>query len=159
MADLLILTGGGAAPGGLRYADVEDPTGVWTFVENPPGGGAPPTDAVPYRFLASLGDVSRPGPYLYTVELEVAEADLPDVFARYDGEHLKLLTDCPGCTGGTRYQRLDGGAPNLLAAYRFERPDVNTTPEWIAARSTPWCERVRPRFRSTRRFVRRLVEG
>ena len=46
---------------------------------------------------------------------------------------------------------------NLLAAYRFTSPEVNQTPEWIAARSTPWTERLRSRFRSSRRFVRKLI--
>jgi hypothetical protein len=32
---------------------------------------------------------------------------------------------------------------------------VNQTPEWIAARSTPWTERVRPLFRQSRRYIRR----
>lgn len=156
MADMLILTDGAAMAGGQRYADIADPSGVWTFVEHPPQGPAP-AGAVPYRALGSLGDVSRPAPVLYTVELDIAEADLPEIFRWYEEEHLPMLTSCPGCIGGTRYQRLDGGAPNLLAAYRFERPEVNQTPEWIAARSTPWTERVRPMFRASRRFVRRLL--
>ncbi len=153
MADLLILTNGAA--GGARYADLEDPKNIWTFVEKPQGPA--PAGAVPYRFLASLGDVGRPSPYLYTVELDIAEEDLPEIFKWYEEEHLPMLTSCPGCIGGTRYQRLDGGAPNLLAAYRFEHPRVNETPEWIAARSTPWTERLRTRFRASRRFVRQLL--
>ena len=155
MPDLVILTDGGA--GGARYADIENPADVWTFVEQP--SGTTPSGAVPYRFIASLGDVSRPAPFLYTVELDIAEADLPAVFDWYEKEHLPMLTSCPGCIGGTRYQRLDGGAPNLLAAYRFEMPEANATPEWIAARSTPWTERVRPLFRTFRRFTRRLLPG
>lgn len=155
MADMLILTDGAA--GGARYADIENPADVWTFVEKP--GGAAPSGAVPYRFLASLGDVGRPAPFLYTVELEIAEADLPAIFDWYEKEHLPMLTSCPGCIGGTRYQRLDGGVPNLLAAYRFESPQANATPEWIAARSTAWTDRVRPLFRSSRRFTRRLLPG
>ena len=153
MADLLILTDGAA--GGARYADIENPADVWTFVEKPVG--AAPANAVPYRFLASLGDVGKPAPFLYTVELDIAEADLPAIFEWYEKEHLPMLTSCPGCIGGTRYQRLDGGSPNLLAAYRFVDPGVNATPEWIAARSTAWTERVRPMFRSSRRFTRRLL--
>lgn len=155
MADLLILTNGATMAGGHRYADLEDPTNIWTFVEKPQGPA--PAGAVPYRFLASLGDVSRPAPFLYTVELDIAPEDLPEVFKWYEEEHLPMLTSCPGCIGGTRYQRLDGGAPNLLAAYRFERPEANQTPEWIAARSTPWTERLRTTFRASRRFTRRLL--
>ncbi|RAI59048.1 hypothetical protein [Roseicella frigidaeris] len=152
MADLLIQHGRGP---GLRYQDIENAGDVWHWWEAPPadaGGG------VPYAAIAALGDVSRPAPFLYTVELDIAEPDLPAIYEWYEQEHLPLLTAVPGCIGGTRYRRLDGGAPNLLAAYRFERPEVNQSPEWIAARSTPWCERVRPLFRSTRRFVRRLID-
>ncbi len=155
MADLLILTDGAAMAGGHRYEDIEKPGGVWTFVEKP--SGPAPAGAVPYKFLASLGDVSKPAPFVYTVELEIAAADLPEIFKWYEEEHLPMLTSCPGCIGGTRYQRLDNGVPNLLAAYRFTSPEVNQTPEWIAARSTPWTERLRGSFRSSRRFVRKLV--
>ena len=151
MADLLIQPGRGP---GTRYQNIEDAGDTWHWLENPP---ADATDGIPYAFIASLGDVSRPAPFLYTVELDIAEADLPAIFEWYEKEHLPMLTSCPGCIGGTRYRRLDGGAPNLLAAYRFERPEVNETPEWITARSTPWTERVRPMFRSSRRYVRRLV--
>lgn len=151
MADLLIQQAQGA---GLRYQDIENESDVWHWLESPP---AETTGGIPYGFIASLGDVSRPAPFLYTVELDIAEADLPAIFDWYEREHLPMLTSCPGCIGGTRYRRLDGGAPNLLAAYRFERPEANQTPEWIAARSTAWTERVRPTFRSSRRFTRRLL--
>ncbi|SDB19523.1 hypothetical protein [Belnapia rosea] len=151
MADLLIRQGQGP---GLRYQDLENSADIWHWLEAPPQE-AP--DGIPYAFIASLGDVSRPAPFLYTVELDIAEADLPAIFDWYEQEHLLMLTGCPGCIGGTRYRRLDDGAPNLLAAYRFERPEVNQTPEWLAARSTPWTERVRPMFRASRRFTRRLL--
>ncbi|WP_149536961.1 DUF4286 family protein [Siccirubricoccus phaeus] len=151
MADLLIQQGHGA---GTRYQDTENPADIWHWLENPP---ADAKGGIPYAFIASLGDVSKAAPFLYTVELDIAEADLPEIFRWYEEEHLPMLTSCPGCIGGTRYRRLDGGAPNLLAAYRFERAEVNQTPEWIAARSTPWTEKVRPLFRSSRRYVRRLL--
>ncbi len=150
MADLLIQQGQGP---GLRYQDLENEADVWHWLEAPPEAKG----GIPYALIASLGDVSRPAPFLYTVELDIAEANLPAIFEWYEQEHLPMLTSCPGCIGGTRYRRLDGGAPNLLAAYRFERPEANQTPEWIAARSTPWTERVRPMFRSSRRFTRRLL--
>ena len=156
MADLLILPNGTSTAGGHRYADMENPSDVWTFVERPQGDVVP-AGAVPYRFLAALGEVSRPSPYLYTVELDIAEKDLPAIFEWYEKEHLPMLTACPGCRGGTRFQRLDGGSPNLLAAYRFERPEANQTPEWVAARSTEWTERMRAHFRSSRRYTRRLL--
>lgn len=151
MADLLVQQGGGP---GLRYQDIGNPADIWHWLEAPP---AEARDGIPYAFIAALGDISRPAPFLYTVELDIAESDLPAIFDWYEREHLPMLTGCPGCIGGTRYRRLDDGAPNLLAAYRFERPEVNQTPEWLAARSTPWTERVRPMFRASRRFTRRLL--
>jgi hypothetical protein len=156
MADLVILPGRGA---GLHYANIEDPADIWTWIEAPQGMQQDPVPpgGIPYRFLASLGDVRTPAPFLYTVELDIAEKNLPAVFEWYEKEHLPMLTSCPGCRGGTRYQRLDGGSPNLLAAYRFERPEVNQTPEWEAARSTEWTIRMRDHFRSSRRYMRKLL--
>ena len=151
MADLLIQPGHGE---GVRYRNIEDAGDVWHWLENPPAAAA---EGIPYAFIAALGDVSRPAPFLYTVELDIAPADLPAIFEWYEQEHLPMLTSCPGCIGGTRYRRLDDGAPNLLAAYRFERPEVNQTPEWEKARSTEWTVRVRPLFRSSRRYIRQLV--
>ena len=151
MADLIIAAGRGAGP---HYVNVDDPGDVWTWLEPPPN---PAPDGIPYRFIASLGEVRTLSPFLYTVELDIAPEHLPAVFEWYELEHLPMLTSCPGCLGGTRFQRLDGSAPNLLAAYRFERAEVNQTPEWDKARSTEWTLRVRPFFRQSRRFMRRLA--
>lgn len=152
MVDLLILPGRGSGP---LYASTDDPADIWAWLEPPPD--PVPKGGIPYRHLASLGDARALSPFLYTVELDVAEADLPAVFDWYEKEHLSLLTACPGCLGGSRFQRLDGGSPNLLAAYRFERRDVNQTPEWEAARNTEWTLRIRPLFRNSRRYMRKLL--
>ncbi len=152
MADLLILPGRGAGP---LYANTEDPADVVTWLQPPPDPA--PEGGIPYRHLASLGDAGTPSSFLYTVELDVAETDLLAVFDWYEKEHLPLLVACPGCLGGSRFQRLDGQSPNLLAAYRFERPEVNRTPDWEAARNTEWTLRVRPLFRASRRTMRRLL--
>ena len=150
MADMLVVPGRAA---GLRYVNIEDQADVWTFVEPVP---SPAPIGTPYRRLGALGDTTTPGPYLYTVELDIAPENLAAVFEWYEHEHLPMLTSCPGCLGGVRYQRLDDGAPNLLAAYRFVSPEVNQTPEWDRARSTEWTLRMRPFFRGSRRFVRKL---
>ena len=92
MADLLIQPGRGE---GARYQDLENPSDIWHWLENPPAGA---TDGIPYAFVASLGDVSRPAPFLYTVELDIAEADLPAIYEWYEKEHLPLLTACPAAS-------------------------------------------------------------
>ncbi len=150
MADMVIVQG---RSGGPHYVNIENAADVWTWLDPAPADA--PTGIL-YKRLGSLGNVSVPFPYLYTVELDIAPEHLAAVFEWYEGEHLPMLTSCPGCIGGTRFQRLDGGAPNLLAAYRFERPEVNQTPEWDQARGTEWTARVRPFFRASRRFMRRL---
>ena len=150
MADMLFLPGEGPGP---RYRDIADPAGLVTWLE--PGPAEAPAGGIPYARLGVIGDIS-PAPYIYTVELEIAEADLPAIFDWYEGEHLPMLCAVPGTRGGARYRRLDGGPFNLLACYRFESPNIPETPAWITARSTPWTERVRPLFRNARRFIRKL---
>ena len=150
MVDMVLMAGRGAGP---RYVNLEDQTDVWTFLEPAPSP-APP--GIPYQRLGALGDVTTPAPFIYSVELEIAPEHLPEIFKWYEGEHFPMLTSVAGCLGGIRYQRLDGGTPNLLAAYRFATPEVNLSEGWLAARGTEWTVRMRPYFRGQRRFTRRL---
>jgi hypothetical protein len=151
MADLLIQPGEGAGP---RYASITDDTELCTWWEPPP---TPLPAGAAYRRLGAIGDAALLSPVIYTVELSVAEADLPAVFAWYEGEHLAMLAACPGCLGAARYQLIGEGPFNLLAAYRFVDAGVNETAEWDAARSTEWTLRVRGAFRASRRFLRRRI--
>ena len=149
-ADMLLLPGEGQGP---RYRDITDPNGLVTWLE--PAPAQAPPGAIRYACLGVIGDIA-PAPYIYTVELEIAEADLPAIFEWYEGEHLPMLCAVPSTRGGARYQRLDNGPFNLLAGYRFDHSGVPETDAWIAARSTAWTDRVRPLFRSSRRFIRKL---
>lgn len=150
MADLLIGRGGGAS-----YASVTAPDDVIGWLEPPPV--AVPDGALPYRRLAALGEWRTPSPVLYTVELDVAEADIPALTEWYEGEHFAMLAAVPGTLGASRYEALGENDFRFLAAYRFATPEVPETPAWIAARSTPWTLRMRASFRRSRRFIRRLV--
>lgn len=150
MADLLIARG--AAP---AYASISDPQDVIGWLEPPPA--AAPDGARPYRRLAALNNWRTPSPILYTVELDVAEADVPALTEWYEGEHLAMLAAVPGTLGASRYEALEETGFRFLAAYRFATPDIPETPAWIAARSTPWTLRMRASFRASRRFIRRLL--
>lgn len=152
MPDMLLVAGWGAGP---RYVNIENPDDVVTLLEPVP---SPAPAGTPYRRLGALGDVTSPAPVLYSVELDIAAEHLAEVFAWYEGEHFPMLTSVPGCRGGVRYQRVGPGAFNLFAAYRFDRPEVNQSPEWLAARGTEWTVRMRPLFRNQRRFIRRLEQ-
>lgn len=154
MADLLIGRGGGAA-----YASITAPDDVIGWLEPPPV--VVPDGALPYRRLAALNDWRTPSPILYTVELDVAEADIPALTEWYEGEHFAMLAAVPGTLGASRYEALGetGGEAGFrfLAAYRFATPDIPETPAWIAARNTPWTLRMRASFRHSRRCIRRLL--
>jgi hypothetical protein len=150
MPDMLLVAGRADGP---RYADIANPADVVTLLEPVP---QPAPAGTTYRRLGALGDTASPAPILYTVELDIAPEHLAEIFRWYEEEHFPMLTAVPGCRGGLRYQRAEPGPFNLLAAYRFEHPEVNQSPAWIAARSTEWTARVRPLFRDQRRFVRRL---
>ena len=113
MADLLIQPGRGP---GVQYRNIEDPGDTWHWLENPP---ADATDGIPYAFTASLGDVSRPAPFLYTVELDIAEADLPAIFAWYEQEHLPMLTSCPGKGTMNSMKKKENQSAAKPAAPRF----------------------------------------
>jgi hypothetical protein len=152
MADLLIVRGPGT---GAAYAAVTDAADVIGWLEPPPA--AAPAGALPYRRLGALNDWQTAAPFLYTVELDVAEADVPALAEWYEGEHLAMLAAVPGTLGASRYEAMGEAEFRFLAAYRFTTPDIPETPAWIAARSTPWTLRIRASFRRTRRFMRRLV--
>jgi hypothetical protein len=154
MADLLIQKGQGKGP---AYASITDANDVITWLEPPPA--AAPAGALPYRRLGALKDWRTPSPFLYTVEIDVAEADIPALAEWYEGEHLAMLAAVPGTLGASRYENIQGSDIRFLAAYRFATPGIPETPAWIEARSTPWTERMRPLFRTSRRFIRRLLPG
>ena len=150
MVDMVLMSGRGAGP---RYVNIEDANDVWTLLSPAP---SPAPAGIPYERLGALGDLTTPAPILYSVELDIAEENLPAIYEWYEKEHLPMLTSVPGCLGGIRWRRLDGGAPNLMATYRFARLGVNERPEWIAGRSTEWTARMRGFFRTQRRYIRRL---
>ncbi len=152
MADLLIRRGAGPGP---AYASVTDPTEVIGWLEPPPSVAS--DGALPYRRLAALNAWQVASPFLYTVELDVAEADVPALTEWYEGEHLAMLAAVPGTLGASRYEAIGDADFRFLAAYRFAAPDVPDSAAWIAARSTPWTLRMRTSFRRSRRFIGRLL--
>ncbi len=152
MADLLILPGGNQAP---CYRDITDDGEQYSWQE--PAPASVPAGALPYRRLGALNAWNTPSPFIYTVELDVAEADVPELTRWYEQEHLGMLAAVPGCLGASRYEAIGANPFRFLACYRFEDPGIPETPAWIAARSTPWTLAMRDRFRNARRFKRRLL--
>ena len=87
----------------------------------------------------------------YVVETDVEPGHEADFDAWYTQEHLPGLAAVPGTVHAARYVRQ--GSPRFLALYLLTDPQVLGSPPWLAVRGTPWSDRVRPRFRNTRRLM------
>ena len=109
--------------------------------------------------------------YQFMVSMDVQkdkEAVFNDV---YDTEHVPLLLKVPGVRAVTRLKTepaafmmagerkvLDGaGAPNYVAIYEIDSPDVLLSKEWaVAVEQGRWPTEVRP-YTSNRHHVVRTV--
>lgn len=102
---------------------------------------------------ADVGDVdSPPGAFRYIVQ-----ADIPDELAAeynrwYDEEHLPRLVAVPGIRRARRYTAA-AGSPYYLTAYDLDSADAFQSPAALAARKTPWTERMRGAFLNSRRSM------
>ncbi len=72
----------------------------------------------------------------------------------YDTEHIPALAAVPGTLCARRY-RGAGAVQRYVALYHLATPEVQASPAWKAAASTPWTERMRPHFRDHLRIVAR----
>jgi hypothetical protein len=88
----------------------------------------------------------------YVVETDVDESAEADFNAWYDQEHLPGLAAVPGTVRARRLRSLDR-APRYHACYELLSDQVLASPPWLAVRHTSWSDRVRPRFRNTRRAM------
>lgn len=77
----------------------------------------------------------------------------------YDTDHIPLMMQAPGAKSVTRYKSLyspTGDAPDYLAIYAVEGPDVPRSPAWKAQTSKgAWPTQMRPHFTARRNGVYR----
>lgn len=93
----------------------------------------------------------------YVVETDVLPSMEDEFNAWYSEEHLPGLAAVPGTVVAWRAVRV-GNGPRYTAGYDLASRETFGSPAWLAVRATPWSDRVRPAFRSTRRTLyRRLV--
>ena len=76
----------------------------------------------------------------------------------YDHEHIPALAAVPGVMSARRFRDAKG-THRYLALYHLTSPEVPNGPDWKAAASSEWTDRLRPHFRDhlrilTRRYVR-----
>jgi hypothetical protein len=91
----------------------------------------------------------------------VVEADvLPEYEhefnASYELEHLPGLSRVPGTVQAMRW-RAARASPRYHACYDLSSPETLGSPPWLAARDTPWSDRVHATFRNTRRTLYRRL--
>ena len=109
-----------------------------------------------FRLMRDVGDEGIvDAPWLYIVHTDIPDDIVNEYNAWYDEEHLPRLVRVPGVPRARRYAALDGN-PRYLTAYELTDPDAFTSPEGLAARKTPWTERMRSLFSNTRRLTCRL---
>ncbi len=110
--------------------------------------------------------------YQFMVSMDVQkdkEAVFNDV---YDTEHVPLLLKVPGVRAVTRLKTepaafmmagerkvLDGaGAPNYVAIYEIDSPDVLLSKEWaVAVEQGRWPTEVRPYTSNRHHVVRKVI--
>ncbi len=105
------------------------------------------------RASRGSGDLFE-APYILSVRLFVPEQWRADVRAWLDEEHYGAHLKLRGCSWYHGYESLDGPF-NFLNLWGLDSPGVIDTPEWAAARDTPWRGRLLPAFARTGRAVYR----
>jgi hypothetical protein len=86
----------------------------------------------------------------YVVEMDFAQDWMERIIGWYEGEHLQMLADVPGCVAATRCINLDQ-SPQSFAYYDLTSNDVRNTRAWLNVRGTAWSDRVRPYFQNVQR--------
>jgi hypothetical protein len=85
---------------------------------------------------------SGAGPVLMAVSMSVPAAMEPEVPAYYEQEHFPLLLAAPGWRRARRYLLTSGTGPKYLSLHEVESLAALETPEYKAATSTPWRNRI-----------------
>lgn len=110
--------------------------------------------------------------YQFMVSMDVRK-DKDAIFNEvYDTEHVPLLLKVPGVRAVTRLKTepaafmmagerkvLDGGgAPNYVAIYEIDSPDVLLSKEWaVAVEQGRWPTEVRPYTSNRHHVVRKVI--
>jgi hypothetical protein len=110
-------------------------------------GLAPAMDRRVYSLISDswadgYGPDSGAGPVLMAVSMSVPPAVEPEVAPYYAQEHFPLLLAAPGWRRARRYLLTSGTGPKYLSLHEVESAAAFDTPEYEAASSTPWRNRI-----------------
>jgi hypothetical protein len=73
----------------------------------------------------------------------------------YNSEHIPALAAVNGTLCARRFRATAEGSHRYVALYHLASPETCGGPEWKAAASSPWTDKLRPHFRDHLRIVTR----
>jgi hypothetical protein len=110
-----------------------------------------------FKLMCDVGQAPSPdAPWMYIVHADIPDHIVDEYNAWYDKEHLPRCAGIPGVLRARRYAAT-AGSPKYLTAYELTGPEVWESPAALAARKTPWTEKMRALFSNTRRVLYQLV--
>ena len=110
-----------------------------------------------FKLMCDVGQAPAPdAPWMYIVHTDIPDHIVDEYNAWYDKEHLPRCAGIPGVLRARRYMATTGN-PKYLTAYELSGPEVWESPAALAARKTPWTEKMRSLFSNTRRALYKLV--
>jgi hypothetical protein len=97
-----------------------------------------------YTPISDSGDTGEAPPVLMAVSMSVpsSESAVADMEAWYAEEHIPMLLAVPGWRRSRRYRLASGDGPRYLSLHEIDSRAAFDTPEYKAAVSTPWRDRI-----------------
>ena len=97
-----------------------------------------------YAPISDSGDTGEAPPVLMAVSMSVpsSASAVAAMEAWYAEEHLPMLLAVPGWRRSRRYRLASGDGPRYLSLHEIDSRAAFDTPEYKAAVSTPWRDRI-----------------
>jgi len=95
-----------------------------------------------YSPISDSGDTGEAPPVLMAVSMSVPKSGLADMEAWYVEEHIPMLLAVPGWRRSRRYRLASGDGPRYLSLHEIDSLAAFDLPEYKAAVSTPWRDRI-----------------
>jgi hypothetical protein len=95
-----------------------------------------------YSLISDSGPTGQAPPVLMAVSMSVPESAEADMEAWYVEEHIPMLLAVPGWRRSRRYVLTSGDGPKYLSLHEIDSHASFGLPEYKAAISTPWRNRV-----------------
>jgi len=95
-----------------------------------------------YSPISDSGATGQAPPVLMAVSMSVPESAEADMEAWYVEEHIPMLLAVPGWRRSRRYVLTSGDGPRYLSLHEIDSLAAFDRPEYKAATSTPWRNRI-----------------